>query len=288
MHRRDWRDFWAFDEFGGLHRLGAIRVVSAGRRLRQRRIHPGASDGDSRGRQAALDERIGSGRRRARLGPAKSGGEARAQEHSGSRAILFSGRVVSEVRKPCAARYRHAGDPPHCVSGEAGDRWASGGVSGCDAYPARDAGSQAGRHSGDLRKVSGHRPARRAHEGFSGNALHDGWFVGERPGPSNECAGNLRRGGMRVSVSRGEPLGSELTGVVHFWRRDRRARRGEVCAEPGQGSGNDGIERLCAGAKAAGGDESSADLAARLGKSHHHLEGAWRDHDGARDRDAHQ
>src|SRR4029077_1659094 len=175
----NWRDFWALDELVGGDGVGASPTVPAGRRLGARRVHPGASYGDSRRRQAALDERIGAWRRRTHLGPAKSGGEARGQEHSRSRAILFFGRVVSEVRKPGAARYRYTRDSPHCVSREIGDRRTSGGVSGRDPHSSRDAGPQARRDSGDLREVSGGRSTRRADEGFSRDALHDGRFVGE-------------------------------------------------------------------------------------------------------------
>ena len=35
-------------EFGGVHRVGAVALFPAGRVLRERRIHPGASDLDSR------------------------------------------------------------------------------------------------------------------------------------------------------------------------------------------------------------------------------------------------
>ena len=68
----DWRDFWALDEFRSVHRLGAVGAVSAGRRLRERRIHSGSSDGDSGRRQAAADERVGARRGRPRVGAEKS------------------------------------------------------------------------------------------------------------------------------------------------------------------------------------------------------------------------
>ncbi len=40
-HRRHLRQV---DQLGGLHRIGAVGAVSAGRVLRQRRVHPGAPD----------------------------------------------------------------------------------------------------------------------------------------------------------------------------------------------------------------------------------------------------
>ena len=110
LHGRNRRDFWPLDEFCGVHGLGAIGAVSAGRVLRERRIHSGASHGDSRRRQIALDERIGARRRRPRVGAEDSAGPAAGETDSGKRAVLFSRGVVSEVRQPGAARHRHARD----------------------------------------------------------------------------------------------------------------------------------------------------------------------------------
>ncbi len=55
-----------------LHRQCRESLFSGGCQIRQRRIHPGAPDGDSRQRQAAFDERIGSRRRGPRLGAPKT------------------------------------------------------------------------------------------------------------------------------------------------------------------------------------------------------------------------
>ena len=71
-HRRQRRHLRQVDQLGGLHRLGAVGAVSAGRVLRQRRVHPGAPDLHSRRRQAAPDVGVGARRRRPRLGAASS------------------------------------------------------------------------------------------------------------------------------------------------------------------------------------------------------------------------
>ena len=63
-----------------LHRLRAICHLSAGRLLRQRRIHPGPSHVHSRRRQAAPDVRIGPRRRWTRLGASHGRRQAPAKQ----------------------------------------------------------------------------------------------------------------------------------------------------------------------------------------------------------------
>ena len=66
--RRNRRDLWQVDELGRLHRVGAVGAVSARLLLRQRRVHSGSPDVDSRRGQAAADVGVGARRGRARVG----------------------------------------------------------------------------------------------------------------------------------------------------------------------------------------------------------------------------
>ncbi len=59
LHGRNWSDLRQVDEFSGVHRVGAVGAVPARLLLRERRIHPGASDVDSGRRQAATDVGVG-------------------------------------------------------------------------------------------------------------------------------------------------------------------------------------------------------------------------------------
>ena len=52
-------DLRPLDQLHGLHRQCRQPLLPAGREVRQRRVHPGTSDGHSRRGQAASDERIG-------------------------------------------------------------------------------------------------------------------------------------------------------------------------------------------------------------------------------------
>src|ERR1700731_4031499 len=72
--RRNWRNLWEVDEFGGVHGLGTVGVVSARVLLRERRVYSGSSDVDSGERQAAADVGIGAWRGWARVGSEDAGG----------------------------------------------------------------------------------------------------------------------------------------------------------------------------------------------------------------------
>ena len=72
-HRRQRRHLRQVHEFRGLHRIGAVGALPAGRVLRQRRVHPGASHVDSGRRQAAADVGVRPRRRRTRLGAQNAG-----------------------------------------------------------------------------------------------------------------------------------------------------------------------------------------------------------------------
>ena len=174
-HRRHLRQV---DELGGLHRIGAVGAVSAGRVLRQRRVHPGTSHVHSRRRQAAPDVGVGARRRRPRLGAAAAGRQARSQEHSRQRALVLPGRVVSQVRQPGAARYRDARHSQSGVRAQPRHRRPADGLSRPDAHRSQDSRPQAGRHSRDLREVCGRRSARCADEDLPRHALHHGRPVG--------------------------------------------------------------------------------------------------------------
>ena len=66
----NWSDLWQEHELGGVHGVGAIGGLSAGRLLREWRVHPGASDLHSGRGQAAADVGVGARRGRARVGSA--------------------------------------------------------------------------------------------------------------------------------------------------------------------------------------------------------------------------
>ena len=76
-HRRQRRHLRQEHQLRRLHRLGAVGHLSAGRLLRQRRIHPGPSHLHSRRRQAAPHVGVGARRRRPRLGSAHRRRQAR-------------------------------------------------------------------------------------------------------------------------------------------------------------------------------------------------------------------
>ena len=57
---------------------------------------------------------------------------------------------------------------------------------------------------------------------------------------ADEYPGHVCGGRVRISVSRREPAGGELAGVVHLRRPDRRAERGEVCARPAGAASSNG------------------------------------------------
>src|SRR5579864_2236646 len=93
---------------------------------------------------------------------------------------------------------------------------------------------------------------------------------------------------MRVSVSRGEPLGRELTGFVYFWRRNRGAGGGEIRAQSGKRHRGGGGERIYTRTKASRRNEPGVDFAAGFGESDQYLERAGRGDDRARNGHADQ
>ena len=103
-------------------------------------------------------------------------------------------------------------------------------------------------------KFVGRRSARHADEDFPRHALHDGRAVGGLQA-GDEHRRSVCGGRVRISVSRGEPAGREFAGVVHLWRRHRRAERGEVCART---AGSAGRERMLRGRAEAAGRRSIA------------------------------
>ena len=76
-HGRLRADLRPLDHVDGLHRQRGQPLLPGGRQVRQRRVHPGPSDGHSGRRQAAADERIGPRRRGPRVGAAQAAGPAR-------------------------------------------------------------------------------------------------------------------------------------------------------------------------------------------------------------------
>ena len=78
--RRVRADLRPLDDVDGLHRQRRQPLLSGRGEVRQRRVHSGPSDGHSRRRQAAADERIGPRRRGPRVGAAQAAGPARSAE----------------------------------------------------------------------------------------------------------------------------------------------------------------------------------------------------------------
>ena len=76
-HRRLRADLRPLDDVDGLHRQRRQPGVSGRGEIRQRRVHPGPSDGHPRGRQAPPDERKRPRRRGPRLGAAQAARPAR-------------------------------------------------------------------------------------------------------------------------------------------------------------------------------------------------------------------
>ena len=171
--------------------------------------------------------------------PKTAGRQARSQVHSAERALVLSGRVVSEVRQPGAARRGHARDFQSGVRAQPRHRRQADGLSRPDAHRPQDSRPQAGRHSRNLREVCGRRSARHADEDFPRHALHHGRAVG-RLQAGDQYSRHFRGGRVRISVSRRQPPGREFAGVVHLRRIHRRAERGEVCARTAGASDGNG------------------------------------------------
>ena len=125
-------------QLGGLHRIGAIRALPAGRLLRERRVHSGSSHLHSRRRQAAAHVGVGARRRRTRVGSEDRGRQARSEIDSRERALVFPRRVVSQVRQPRAARRGHARDLQSCLRAQPWHRRQADGLSRPDAYRPQD------------------------------------------------------------------------------------------------------------------------------------------------------
>ena len=138
-HRRHRGHLRQEHQLRGLHRLRAVGHLPAGRLLRQRRVHPGASHLHSRRRQAAADVGVGARRGRPRLGSAHAGRQARHQADPRVRALLLPRGVVSEVRQPRAARRGHARHSQGGLRARPGHRRPADGLSRPDAHRPRDA-----------------------------------------------------------------------------------------------------------------------------------------------------
>ena len=79
-------------------------------------------------------------------------------------------------------------------------------------------------------KFVGDDPRESSHEDFPRHALHHGRAVGGFQ-PGDQHSRNLCRGGMRISVPRGQPAGREFAGVLHLRRVRRRAGGGAIRAQ---------------------------------------------------------
>ena len=235
LHRRHRRHFWTLDQLRGVHRLGAVRSVSAGRRLRQRRIHPGPSDGHSRGRQAPLDERIGARRRRPCVG-AKNPGDKRAAKSIpeaerfyfleewypkygnlvprdiATRAIH---RIVYQEKLGIQGQAAVYLDVTH-IPRETLDRKLEGIL---EIYE----------------KFLGVDPREEPMKVFPAMHYTMGgiWVNGEDQ--AHRMCRDLCRGRMRIPVSRRESPGGEFAGLVHLRRRHCWTRGGQIRAQSEKG-----------------------------------------------------
>ena len=155
--------------------------------------------------------------------PKPAGRQARSQEHSGERALVLPGRVVSQVRQPGAARHRHPRHPQGGLRASPRHRRPAHGLSRPDAHRPQDARPQAGRHSRNLREVCRRRSARRAHEDLPRHALHHGRPVGGlRPA-------HQHRGPVRLPASATTPSTAPTA-----WARIRCCRASTADSLPGR------------------------------------------------------
>ena len=180
------------DAVAGEHRIGGQRVLPGGRDLRQRRVHPGASDRDA-----------GRGQVSAHLGVDSRRGRARV-DLSRRQAVVLPRRDVSGVRQPGAARYRDPRDSQGRVRDEARHRRPTAGLPRREPSRSRGAESQGRGRARNLREVCRPGSAQSSDEDFPGDALLDGRAVGRLPS-ADQHAGAVRGGRVRVSVSRREP-----------------------------------------------------------------------------------
>ena len=105
-------------ELGGVYGFGAVGAVPAGRGVCERRVHPGASDGDSRRGQAAVDVGKRARRRWPRVGCRRTRTTTRTARSipEGDR-WYFLEEWLSEVRATlCLAMWRRAPSSRWCTS----------------------------------------------------------------------------------------------------------------------------------------------------------------------------
>ena len=105
------------DQLGGQHRHRGRRRLSAGRHLRQRRVHPGAPDGHRRPRQAAAHLRVAARRGRARVGAEEEGRHARSADHPARQSAgTSSRRSTPSSRTWCRATSAPARSSRRCAT----------------------------------------------------------------------------------------------------------------------------------------------------------------------------
>ena len=227
-HRGDLRQV---HELGGLHRLGAIGALSAGRILRQRRVHPGAPDLHSGRRQAAADVGIGARRRRPRLGAEAAGRQARYRR--AFRRASAGTSWKSGIRS--TATWCRATSPPAPFT-----RWFMSTSSASTAQPMVyldlthiDRATLDKKLEGILEiyeKFVGDDPRDVPMKIFPGmHYTMGGMWVDIRPGDQHSGTLCLRR--MRLLDPRRKPPGREFTAVLHLWRIRCRAGSGAIRPE---------------------------------------------------------
>ena len=288
LHRRQWRDFRTFDEFGGLHRLRAVGTFPAGRLLREWRIHSGASNGDSRRGQVPVDERIG-----ARRGWARVGAEA-------TRAISASGKDIPESERFYFLEewYPKYGNlVPRDVATRAIHKivfeMKMGLADETAVYldvshiPARCAGQEARRNSRDLREVRWRRPAQRADESFPGDALHHGRLWVDNENQATNVPGIYAAGECEYQYHGANRLGANSLVSCIYARNAGRAGSREVCAQPGAGRREHAGKRVRARTRpAAGHQRRAAQPAPGNREPHNDLARDGRSDDGERHRNS--
>ena len=176
------------DAVAGEHRIGGQRVLPGGRDLRQRRVHPGASDRDAGRGQVPPHLGVDSRRGRTRV------------DLSRRQAVVLPRRDVSGVRQPGAARYCDPRDSQGRVRDEARHRRPTAGLPRRQPSRSRGAESQGRGRARNLREVCRTGSAQGSDEDFPGDALLDGRPVGGLPS-ADQRAGAVRGGRVRVPVS---------------------------------------------------------------------------------------
>ena len=131
----------------------------------------------------------------------------------------------------------------------------NGGLSRCVAHSRRRARQEARRHSRDLRKVRGRRPAQRADESFSGDALHHGRLWVDNENQATNVPGIYAAGECEYQYHGANRLGANSLVSCIYARNAGRAGGGEVFAQILRRVREHACKRVRARARAAAGHQ---------------------------------